>query len=140
MGPKSEKILSEAFDKVTARQRATWASGAPVPFEQFVREVIAEVCAEAGRREARNLRRIRKADRRARKAARRALEAAELIAIMGQSPVFGDVTAECEFTDSDVAGFYAAMAEKRLPDGHGAAVPGLPPWHPDHPHHENNQE
>jgi hypothetical protein len=48
VGPKAENIISEAIDKVSARHQAGRAPGTPVPFEQFVREVIAEASAEAG--------------------------------------------------------------------------------------------
>jgi hypothetical protein len=134
VGPRSEKILSGAFDKVTARHRAARASGVPVSAGQLVLEVIAEACAEAGRIEARNL-------RKARKAYRRALEAARLVEALAQSPVFGDVVLELWFAGSGAAGSGAMTGEQIQADPRGvreAPVPGPPSWHPEHPDHESN--
>jgi hypothetical protein len=134
MGPESEQLVSCAFGKVEARYHAAGLAVALVPFEQFVREVIAEVCAEAGRRQERALRKLRKHSLRVQ-------EAAVLIEVMGRSPVFGDTALERWLAASGVAGLStaaAAQAQQAQQDERGAPGHGPPSWHPEHADHPEN--
>jgi hypothetical protein len=134
MGPESEQLISCAFGKVEARYQAAGLTVALMPFEQFLREVIAEVCAEAGRRQERALRKLRKHSLRVQ-------EAAVLIEVMGRSPVFGD-TALVRWLAGPGADRLstaaAAQAQQAQQDKRGAPVHGPPSWHPEHGDHPEN--
>lgn len=125
VAPKPEKIISEAFERVAARHRVT-GSGAHACFEQFLHEVVTEVCVEIDRRTARDLRRIRKASRQIR-------ATSGLLAAVRRSSAFASAVADRWFADLDPAYLEVLMA------GTPAGPP--PPWHPEHcPDPETDQE
>jgi hypothetical protein len=122
---KASRIISEAFERVSARHRVT-ADIRAVSFEQFLHEVVTEVCVEIDRRTARDLRRIRKASRQIR-------VTSGLLADMGRSSAFASAVADRWFADLDPAGVEVLLA--RTP------ASGPPSWHPEYrPDPETDQE
>jgi hypothetical protein len=117
---KPEKRLAKAVGKVLARHVVTRAGGSYLPWEQFLREVTAEVVRDLDRRTAKNI--------------QAALAAADQVMALtapeapgpaedAQAPDYVPATLE-----ADVA------AQQRERDGPGPPLASrVPRWHPDHP-------
>lgn len=106
---KPEKRLAKAIGRVLARHVTTRAAGSYLPFDQFLREVTAELVRDLDMRTARNM--------------QAALTAADqLMAFTPPSP------------DPGQAGPALAGEQQREQDGHGPPLAaGVPRWHPEHP-------
>jgi hypothetical protein len=112
----AEKVIAWAFDRVQARYRET--GGEVPPFEQMAGDVLAEIGAEL--------------DRRIRKAAKHLQVAAELSAVIRQSPALRAVAVERRFTDLDLAALMAGdQAPPKAMNGHGPRAGWPPPGHPE---------
>jgi hypothetical protein len=110
------KLVAKAFARVEARLLIT-RPGVQVPPDEFLREVVAEVCVMIALRAGRDVR----------KAVREISETGALIAAMRgrAAPVDGGVLADLG------EAWFAADVPGELPPGRDG-VPGPPLWHPEH--------